>query len=105
MSGINPGVLLAVCQVAVDFRDDIGNLKSILGSGFWVQVCRMLCRGDISLKDAQEMFLRRPPKKAQLMSSACRERRPVASGCFSFSERKYFHSNSRSERRESAIRP
>jgi hypothetical protein len=38
MSGINPGVMLAVCQVVVEFRDDIGNPpKVISGTGFWVQ--------------------------------------------------------------------
>jgi len=37
MSGINPGVFLAVCRTLVDFRDGIGNLKSISGTGFWVR--------------------------------------------------------------------
>jgi hypothetical protein len=37
MSGINPGVFLAVCRMLVDFRDDIGNSKTISGTGFWVR--------------------------------------------------------------------
>jgi len=37
MSGINPGVFLAVSRILVDFRDDIGNLKVISGTGFWVR--------------------------------------------------------------------
>lgn len=38
MSGINPGVFLGVCRIAVSFRDDLGNPeKAISGTGFWVR--------------------------------------------------------------------
>lgn len=37
MSGIHPGVFLAVCRIAVSFRDDLGNPKAISGTGFWVR--------------------------------------------------------------------
>ncbi len=37
MSGIHPGALLAVSRLVVEFRDDIGNPKTICGTGFWVQ--------------------------------------------------------------------
>src|SRR5580765_1830992 len=37
MSGMNPSVLLAVCRMQVDFRDDIGNSRTISGTGFWVR--------------------------------------------------------------------
>src|SRR5258706_3597757 len=37
MSGINPGVFLAVCRMLVKFGDDIGNQLSISGTGFWVR--------------------------------------------------------------------
>ena len=37
MSGINPGVFLAVSRIKVHFRDDIGNPKVIFGTGFWVR--------------------------------------------------------------------
>jgi hypothetical protein len=37
MSGINPGVFLAVCRVLVDFHDGIGNARTISGTGFWVR--------------------------------------------------------------------
>lgn len=38
MSGIKPGVLLTVSRIVVDFRDDIGNLRQITGTGFWIEV-------------------------------------------------------------------
>lgn len=37
MSGINPGVFIAVSQIRVTFSDDIGNTKLITGTGFWLQ--------------------------------------------------------------------
>lgn len=37
MSGIHPAAMLAVCQILVNFRDDIGNPRSICGTGFWIQ--------------------------------------------------------------------
>ena len=36
MSGIKVGVFLAVARVLIEFRDDLGNLKSISGTGFWI---------------------------------------------------------------------
>lgn len=40
MSGIHPGALLAVSRIIVDFRDGIGNLITISGTGFWIQTAR-----------------------------------------------------------------
>ena len=40
MSGIHPGALLAVSRLLVTFRDDIGNSKSICGTGSWLQTDR-----------------------------------------------------------------
>lgn len=37
MSGIHPGAMLAVCRVLVTFRDGLGNVKEISGTGFWVK--------------------------------------------------------------------
>jgi len=36
MSGIHPAANLAVSRILVDFRDDLGNRKTISGTGFWL---------------------------------------------------------------------
>ncbi len=36
MSGIHPAANLAVSRVLVDFRDDLGDKKTISGTGFWL---------------------------------------------------------------------
>lgn len=37
MSGINQGVVFDVCRLKAEFADEIGNAKSIAGTGFWIK--------------------------------------------------------------------
>lgn len=36
MSGIEPGAMMAVCRIVVEFFDHVGNVTPISGTGFWI---------------------------------------------------------------------